>query len=394
MSATTHKRNGHAPARLLPIAIAPEAPSTQLAALVARLEMPRAFAEVILRYLVLVLPVARAEQARWHDRAAAIPDPELRRTAYESLAKCGNIEGAALFAVLAPAARRAGAIRALVAFQSAYNYLDALSEQPSEDPAGNADQLHQALLAALHRDAEHGDYYAHNPRYEDGGYLVAMLDACRDALAELPSFSALAVTARVAAARIVDFQTVNLTERDGGHGAMRRWAHEATPPRSGLLWWETAAAAGSSLSVHALIAAAATPGLHAADARLIDAVYFPCAGALHSLLDSLVDRDEDHSGGRACLLDHYDSALYAAARLGTLARRSVQAAAALERPAHHRVIVTAMCSYYLSAPQCDPAEARTIHRALARALGPALALSVAMFRARRLAHTIRGRCYS
>jgi tetraprenyl-beta-curcumene synthase len=373
---------------------AAEAPTTQLAALGAAIELPRAFADVVLRYLVLVLPAARAEHARWTERAAAIPDPELRRTAHESLAKRGNIEGAALFAVLAPADHRASAIRALVAFQTAYNYLDALSEQPSADPAGNADQLHQALLTALHLHADHDDYYAHNPRRDDGGYLHAIVDACRDALAELPSFPAVAVTARVAAARIVDFQTLNLAERDGGHAALRSWASEATPGRSGLEWWETAAAAGSSLSVHALIAAAATPDLDPFDARAIDAVYFPWAGALHSLLDSLVDRDEDRRGGRACLLDHYGSTTFAAVRLDTLAARTLRAAAALDRPAHHRVIVTAMCSYYLSAPQCDTAEAQAIHRALARALGLPLAVAVAIFRGRRLAHTVRGRSYS
>lgn len=45
----------------------------------------------------------------------------------------GNIEGAALFDALAPAGRRARTIRALVAFQTAYNYFDALSGLPSED---------------------------------------------------------------------------------------------------------------------------------------------------------------------------------------------------------------------------------------------------------------------
>jgi tetraprenyl-beta-curcumene synthase len=394
MSAATPTRNGHLPAGLPPVGLGGEAPATQLAALAARFELPRAFTDVVLRYLALVLPAARAEHARWSERAAAIPDPELRRTAHESLAKRGNIEGAALFAVLAPAAHRPSAIRALVAFQTAYNFLDALSEQPSEKPAGNADQLHQALLTALHLHAEHDDYYAYNPSHADGGYLCTIVDACRDALAELPSFPAAAVTARVAAARIVDFQTLNLAERDGGHAALRSWSSDATPRRSGLEWWETAAASGSSLSVHALIAAAATPDLDPLDARAIDAVYFPWAGALHSLLDSLVDRHEDRRGGRACLLDHYGSTTFAAVRLDTLAGRTLRAADALDRPAHHRVIVTAMCSYYLSAPQCDTAEAQTIHRALARALGLPLAVAVAMFRGRRLAHTLRGRSYS
>ena len=95
-------------------------------------------------------------------------------------------------------------MRALVAFQTAYNYLDALSELPSDQPVANGEQLHQALLTALHPGAAHLDYYALNPDRRDGGYLESIVDACARAVAGLPSFPALAPTARCAAARIVD----------------------------------------------------------------------------------------------------------------------------------------------------------------------------------------------
>jgi hypothetical protein len=54
-------------------------------------------------------------------------------------------------------------------------------------------------------------------------------------------------------------------------------------------------------------------------------------------------------------------------------------------PGHHthQVILVAMCSYYLSAPQCHTAEAHTITRALARALGVPLDVAILLFRARR-----------
>jgi tetraprenyl-beta-curcumene synthase len=69
-----------------------------------------------------------------------------------------------------------------------------------------------------------------------------------------------------AAARIVDFQALNLNERQGGQHALEHWAGELAPCTNGLAWWETAAAAGSSMSVHALIAAAADPQLEPCDA--------------------------------------------------------------------------------------------------------------------------------
>ena len=119
----------------------------------------------------------------------------------------------------------------------------------------------------------------------------------------LPSFAALAPLARCAAARIVDFQALNLNEHQGGQHALKQWANELGRSSNGLAWWEAAAAAGSSLSVHALIAAAASPALAFREAREIDRAYYPWVGALHSLLDSLVDRREDHHHAQRSLLD-------------------------------------------------------------------------------------------
>ena len=258
----------------------------------------------------------------------------------------------------------------------------------------NGDQLHQALLTALHPHAPHPDYYAHNPDRGDGGYLTSILDACREALAGLPSFAAFAPTARSAAARIVDFQALNLSEEQGGHYALKEWARELAPTVNGLAWWETAAATGSSLAVHVLIAAAADPRLDERDAREIDRAYYPWSCALHSLLDSLVDRREDAHKGQRCLLDYYHSPTDAAIQLASLARRARRAGEHLHSANAHRMILTAMCSYYLSAPECDTAEAHTIARALTRALGVPLDIAIAMFRAKRLLHTLAPGTYT
>jgi tetraprenyl-beta-curcumene synthase len=386
--------NGHAPPHILRAAVAVEEPPRPLAQAAKHLQLPYAFADTVLRYLLLVSPSVTRELSSWRAQAGNIPNPNLRRYALEALRKRGNIEGAALFATLAPAAYRRRTVRAVVAFQTAYNYLDALSEQPSDDPVLNGDQLHQALLRALCPGAAHPDYYAHNPDRGDGGYLTAILDACSDAVAELPSYAALAPTTREAAARIVDFQALNLTEDQGGHEALERWATDLTPAHSGLEWWETAAAAGSSLAVHALIAAAAHPRLEESDARDLDCAYFPWIGGLHSLLDSLVDRSEDHDKGQRSLLDYYRSPTDAAIRLAGLATRARGATESLPDAHAHRVIVTAMCSYYLSAPQCDTREARMISNRLTEAFGLPLSVAILMFRSRRLLHTLTHRTYT
>jgi tetraprenyl-beta-curcumene synthase len=364
---------------------APLAPARSVPRLPEQLALPRAFAATVFTYLLRVMPSVRRELAGWDALAAQIPNPTLRRQATLALGKRGNIEGAALFATLAPAARRRETVRALVAFQTAYNYLDALSELPSEDPVANGDQLHQALLVALYRGAPHPDYYAHNHDRGDGGYLTAIVDTCRDALAALPSYPVLAPTVRAAAAQIVDFQALNLSGPQGGHEALRRWATDLTPPGSDLAWWEIAAAGGSSLAVHALIASAATAHLDRSHAGALERAYFPWTGALHTLLDSLV--------GRSCMLDYYDSPADAAMRLASLARDARGATERLPSTHAHGAILTAMCSYYLSAPQCYTAEARTITRALTRALGLPLNVAILMFRCRRSLHTLTHHAY-
>jgi len=93
-----------------------------------RVALAAAFVDAALRYWLTVFPRVGRGLRHWHERAGQIPDQELRRIAFDSLRKRGNIEGAAAFAAFAPRSRRAAVVRALVALQAAYNYADLLSE--------------------------------------------------------------------------------------------------------------------------------------------------------------------------------------------------------------------------------------------------------------------------
>ncbi len=254
-----------------------------------RLALAGAFTLAALSYWLTVFPRVCRELGRLRRRAGEISDPELCGLASEALGKRGNLEGAAAFAAFAPRAHRGAVVRAVVAFQAAYDYADTLAEQPSLHPVDNGRRLHSALRVALDPGVEHLDYYEHHPRGEDGGYLDELVDTCRHALGELPSYTVVASCAQRAAGRIAAFQSLSLC---GHRDAVEGRAREQTPPGSGLRWWETAAAAGSSLGVHALIAAAADPSLDPLDAAVIESAYFPWIGALHSLLDGLVDEAE------------------------------------------------------------------------------------------------------
>ena len=364
------------------------------------------FAGAAGRYWLGVFPRVCLERRRRRERASRIPDALLRRTALDAQRKWGNVEGAAAFAAFVPSPHRAAAARAMTCFQAAYNYLDMLGEQPCADPASNGRCLHSALLVALDPDAQHLDYYEHSLQREDGGYLREILDACRAALATLPSYSALAPAALRAAERIVEFQSCNTGELQGDLAALERWARAATPPGEDLRWWETAAAGGSSLCVYALIALAAERDLDgpwtgagarattdaggkgvgsAASLETVAAVqdaYFPWIGALHSLLDNLVDVAEDRATGQHNLIGLYGSPLQAAERIGRLAERSLGAARGLPDAHAHALVLAAMASFYLSTPEAATPAALPVARAVLGALDGPADLAMLVFRAR------------
>ncbi len=300
------------------------------------------------RYWLAIFPRVAREVCRRRRLAKRIPDPALRSLALEALErKRGNLEGAAAFAALVPRATRPHVVRALVACQTICDYLDLLSEQPNSDPVANGHQLHEALIVATTPGGSHRDYYMHHDQRDDGGYLRTLVESVHEGLAALPLLSLIAEPVRRAVERIVAYQSFNHGDGTGSYEPFERWASAETHPATGLRWWETGAGAGSTLTLFVLIASAADPRLRPADLRAIEKAYFPWIGALHSLLDSLVDYDEDMATGERGLIDCYASPLDAAARMRTIAREALRRAVALPRGRRHALIVAAMTSFYI-----------------------------------------------
>jgi tetraprenyl-beta-curcumene synthase len=330
----------------------------------------------------------------WRRRAEAISDPLLRRHALETQrAEHGNLEGAAAFAVLAPRAHRAEVVRATVAFQVAYDYVDSLAEQDSTAPIANGYQLHLALLAALDPASEHLDYYRDSAAPHEDGYRESLAGTCGRALMTLPSYDAVRDATVRAVQRMIVYQSLN-------HGAdvrptdrcmLASWATSVTPAHTDLRWWETAAGTASSLNVFALFAAACRSGLHSGQADAVELAYFPWIGALHVLLDSLVDRAADAETGHHSLVDHYASVEEAAARIGSIASRAMRATSTIPQASQHALILAAMTSFYLSAPAARTPHAGPVARRVLEAMGALARPSMAILRARRGANrVIRG----
>jgi tetraprenyl-beta-curcumene synthase len=334
-----------------------------------RLARAAALARATRAYWLSVYPHVARELRAWRERAERIEEPLLRAQALAALAKRGNMEGAAAFATFAPRRMREGVVRATVAFQTAYNHLDVLSEQPGAS-RGECSRMHQALLDAL-SDTPPADYGIG----ADGGYLAALVAACGEALVEMPSWRVARPWAVRAAERVVAFQ-----------------ANEVKQSAGDLLWWEATAATGSSLGVHAAIALASRPGVSEAEARALHDAYFPWVAALHSLLDHLIDAEEDARDGQRNLIAHYASREQAAQRMALLAERALHAARELA-PAHrHELIVAAMASYYLADPQAHTDRAAPVTAAVLGAFGPLAPPALAVFKARRAAERVYYAC--
>jgi tetraprenyl-beta-curcumene synthase len=300
-------------------------------------------------YWLWLQPLARREIAFWERRARAIPDRSLRECALAKLSdEALNPEAAALFAVLSPAAERRRVAEFIVAYQVLYDYLDAVNEMPEYTELRAGLQLHLALTDALKPgSADLRDVY---PRHcfdrDDGGYVEALVRACRDALGALPPGASEVVIA--AATRCGTAQSHNHAFLARADSSLIRWSLKQRSVGATYEWWELAAAGISCLAVHALVACAAQPGSSEPELLSVDRAYFPSVCGLSALLDSLADFYQDAGSENHSFAAHYRDGAHAARRLVAIGSEASTLLGVLPNAARHKVILVGICSYYLS----------------------------------------------
>jgi tetraprenyl-beta-curcumene synthase len=328
-----------------------------------------ALVAVATRELTWVIPNVTREVRRWHAAALRAPSKALRDDATLTLERERlNTEGASLFAIL-PRHRDVELLRVLAAYQITLDYLDTISERPSDDPLGNGRQLHLALTESVDPGGPISDYYRLHPQREDGGYLSGLVELCRAGCLRLPSFEL--VRARVLrAAHLGTVQVPNHdpceTRRTTG---LRAWVKRELPGESELTWFELTAAASSSLWTLALLALAADPHLQEDDVSEAEAVYFPWINAASTLLDAFVDQRSDREEGNHSYVEHYDSPSEMVERLCEIVYRSAHGARQLRNGERHALIATGMVSMYLSKESARSPELLPATRRIAQAAG-------------------------
>lgn len=302
-------------------------------------------------YWLRIYPQVGRELAGWQHRASCIPDLVLRQHALAKLSgERLNPEAAALFAVLAPSPQRRRVVRLIVAYQVLYDYLDAVNEDADGAELRNGLQLHRALTDAVLPELPMSDYYLRHPSHGDGGYVRALVIACRRIVRTLPSAPRCAAVLARTTERCGQAQSRNhaiLTEGDAG---LIRWSRTQASEHNGYLWWELAAGGISCLAIHALLAVAADPRGTAEDAAKLDAAYFPPVCAISALLDSLADYEADAGTTNHSFVERYRDSDHAATRLVSITADATQSIRTLPHAPRHAVILAGICSYYLSSP--------------------------------------------
>ena len=302
-------------------------------------------------YLCRLAPLARREIAFWRTRARAIRDPPLRRIALAKIDREGtNVESAAFFATLASGGWRA-AVRRIVAFQLAYEYIDGVNEQQSQLECGR--RLHSALLHAVG-----GPAWDHR----GGPYLQELVDSCR--AVTQPSRELLVTVERVGEAQA----------RNHAGAELKAWAQCFAPD---LLWWEAAAAGISSLDVLALLAC--PPDRHR---RLPEAYVEVCA--LSALLDGLVDFQADAHSPNHNFARHYTSESEMTRRLLVLTRTAACSVRSLPDSHLHALVLAGLLAHNLAAPSAAIAGSPALRACLLDSV-PWVRPAVRMFRLRRIA---------
>jgi tetraprenyl-beta-curcumene synthase len=333
------------------------------------------------------MPVVSREVRIWQAAALAIPDAPLRADAVASLTrKRDHVEGAALFWVLGRGRDRR-VLRLLVAYQTIWDFLDNASERAPA--AANTGQLHRALVDALDPHAPASDYYRHHPWKRDGGYLDALVGACRAGCLALPSYQQVRAQ-MLAGVALCEVQSFNHDpDPDRRDAGLKAWAERLPGGDPALDWFELAAAASGFLP-HVLLVLAGEPSCRESDASEALAAYFPWVSLALTMLDSYNDWCEDLTGGAHSYISHYGDPAAGVARLCEIVKEAARRAQALPNGHRHATVVAAMVAMHLSRTSAWTGEMRPRTEEIARSGGSLVRLLLPLarlWRATYLRHT-------
>ena len=310
-----------------------------------------------LRYRHGLAHPVRAQVRRWQCEAQALADHEDRIIALRKLSEERfNAEAAAMAATVCPAGRRRLAAEAIVSLELMFDCLDGLTERPSEDPLREGERLHAPFVSCFApRRASTRHISPSAPRRDASpdrasidGYLRRLSHDVSDALAALPGHKAIADVAMRCASHAAGAQVRMHAATIIGPGEIETWARREARLVKTQPWQDFAAGAACSvLTLHALIAAAADPNVTEVAAERICAAYTPL-GAAVTLLDGLIDAQQDALDGRLSYAGLYETREQLAGALLRSVREAKRRVSTLPNARHHEMIAASALAYEIS----------------------------------------------
>lgn len=280
--------------------------------------------------------------------ASGIPDPELRRQALLSIdTKAFHCQGGSILGLLAGADYRE-AIRFIVAYQTISDYLDNLCDRSTSLDPADFHALHESMRDALCPGSATGDYYRLHPEREDGGYLVMLVNTCRDILAELPGYVLIAPSIQELSSLYRDLQIHKHVANEERIPRLTSWFERYRDGLPAMQWFEFAACTGSTLGIFALVARAFRPDLTTELVKRLRNAYYPWVQGLHILLDYLIDQEEDRQGGDLNFCSFYKNTAEMADRLVYFYTQATEAVSSLPDAGFHLYVNRGLLSTYLA----------------------------------------------
>ncbi len=305
---------------------------------------------LVLQHIHKTLPLVERELGGWRRLASRIPDENLRKQAQDSIkSKAFHCQGGSIFASY-PGVDRAQTTKFIVAYQTISDYLDNLVDSMQVQSEAAFERLHLAMEEALDPEGSISDYYAYYPYKDDGGYLISLVQTCREACVQPAYYRVKQHMLELARlySRLQTYKHLHINERET---KLFGWVKQHLSVYPGFLPWEFAAATGSTLGHFSLYAAAFDQGLSDEQVVALKAAYFPWICGLHILLDYLVDQRIDDETGQLNFVSYYKDHYGASERLIEFVRQALSVASGLDHAGFHRVAIGGLLGLYLSDPK-------------------------------------------
>lgn len=303
---------------------------------------------LLTRVFRTILPSVHKELDYWKERAAKIPDSELRKQAIASIeTKAFHCEGGAILALMA-GDRVSEVIPFIVAYQTISDYLDNLCDRSTSLDPNDFAALHESMGVALTTDKMHSDYYRYRKEKDDGGYLRDLVEKCQMTLRKNEHYEDIKDYLLELCRYYCDLQIHKHVKVEERVPRLQKWFNQNKMGLPEMEWYEFSACSGSTLGIFCLVSYGLSDEFRQEHAVQIRNGYFPYIQGLHILLDYLIDQEEDRLGGDLNFCFYYEDEKELFNRLNHFVAEADRHIEGVPYQRFHRLINRGLLGIYLS----------------------------------------------